>query len=72
MRVGDLVKHNGDDGWWIMKGRIGVLIELVSDNGMVENQKHRWIVQWCSPDMPKYYRELFYWPQHLEVINAVK
>jgi hypothetical protein len=69
MKVGDLVRHNGDDGWWIMKGRIGVLIELVSDNGMIDTQKHRWIVQWCCPDMPKYYREIFYWPQHLEVLG---
>ena len=72
MRVGDLVKHNGESGWWMMKNKIGVLIELVPDNGMVDTQKHRWIVQWCDADMPRYYRESLYWPQHLEVLNAVK
>ena len=29
MQVGDIVKHSGDDGWWMMKDKIGVLIELL-------------------------------------------
>ena len=68
MKVGDLVRHRGATSWGMMKGKIGVLIERVEDNGIVKSGKHRWYIQWCSADMLKFYREALYWPEHLEVL----
>ena len=68
MKVGDLVRHRGASSWGMMKGKIGVLIERVEDNGIVKSGKHRWYIQWCSADMLKFYREALYWPEHLEVL----
>ena len=68
MKVGDLVKHNGASGWWQMQGKIGVLVERVEDNGMIKTGRHRWYIQWCSVDMPRFYREALYWPEHLEAL----
>ena len=68
MKVGDLVRHRGATSWGMMKGKIGVLIERVEDNGIVNTGKHRWYIQWCSADMLKFYREALYWPEHLEVL----
>ena len=68
MKVGDLVRHRGASSWGMMKGKIGVLIERVEDNGIVKTGKHRWYIQWCSADMLKFYREALYWPEHLEVL----
>ena len=68
MQVGDLIKHKGASGWWMMKDKIGVLLERVEDNGMVKTGRHRWLVQWCAADMPRWYREQVYWPEHLEVL----
>ena len=45
MQVGDIVKHNGDDGWWMMKGKIGVLIELL---GISDPREGQWMVHWCD------------------------
>ncbi len=67
MQVGDIVKHNGDDGWWMMKGKIGVLIELL---GISDPREGQWMVHWCDNDTPPYYRGLSYFPEHLEVLNA--
>ena len=67
MQVGDLVKHSGDDGWWMMKGKIGVLIELLDISDPREGQ---WLVHWTDADTPIYYRQLSYFPEHLEVLNA--
>jgi hypothetical protein len=66
MQVGDIVKHSGDDGWWMMKGKIGVLIELLDISDPREGQ---WLVHWTDADTPKYYREIAYFPEHLEVLN---
>ena len=68
MKVGDLVKHTGASGWWQLEGKIGVLIERIEDNGMVDTQKHRWHVEWCSANVPRFYRDLLCWPEHLEVV----
>ena len=68
MKVGDLVRHRGASSWGMMKGKIGVLIERVEDNGIVKTGNHRWYIQWCSADMLKFYREALYWPEHLEVL----
>ena len=67
MQVGDLVKHSGDDGWWMMKGKIGVLIELLDISAPREGQ---WLVHWTDADTPRYYRELSYYPEHFEALNA--
>ncbi len=68
MQVGDLVKHNGDDGWWMMKGKIGVLIEQL-DKSDPRPDEGQWLVHWCDVDTPKYYRERSYFFEHLEVLN---
>ena len=67
MQVGDIVKHNGDDGWWMMKGKIGVLIELL---GISDPREGQWMVHWCDNDTPPYYRWEAYFVEHLEVLNA--
>ena len=66
MQVGDLVKHSGDDGWWMMKGKIGVLIELLDISDPREGQ---WLVHWTDADTPRYYRQSSYFAEHLEVLN---
>ena len=66
MQVGDIVKHRGEDGWWMMKGKIGVLIELLGTSDPREGQ---WLVHWTDADTPRYYRQLSYFPEHLEVLN---
>ena len=67
MQVGDLVKHTGADGWHKMEGKIGVLKELLDTP---DPRKGLWLVHWCDADTPRYYRELSYYPEHLEVLNA--
>ena len=66
MQVGDIVKHSGDDGWWMMKDKIGVLIELL---GISDPREGQWLVHWCDADTPRYYRQISYFPEHLEVLN---
>ena len=65
MKVGDIVKHTGADGWWMMKNKIGVLIELLDTS---DPRRGQWLVHWCSRT-PKYYRQQAYFPEHLEALN---
>jgi hypothetical protein len=65
MKVGDLVKHNGQDGWHKMEGKIGVLKELLK---MPDPRCGRWIVHWCDPNTPRYYQWEAYFPEHLETL----
>ena len=67
MQVGDIVKHNGDDGWWMMKNKIGVLIELL---GISDPREGQWLIHWCDKEIPSYYRKISYFPEHLEALSA--
>jgi hypothetical protein len=48
-----------------MEGKIGVLIELLDTP---DPRKGQWLVHWCDNDIYSYYRQISYFPEHLETL----
>ena len=70
MQIGDLVRHQGGSGWEVMKGEIGLVV-VSYPSSLSDHPMHtRWLIQWCTKDIPRFYRDFKYWQDHLEVISA--
>ena len=69
MQIGDLVRHQGGSGWEVMKGKSVWWSD--PSTSLSDHPMHtRWIIQWCTKDIPRFYRDFKYWQDHLEVISA--